>query len=59
VSRGGKAAGSVSKSTDYVVVGDNAGSKEERARELGRPILNEAAFVRLLETGSPGGGEAS
>jgi DNA ligase (NAD+) len=59
VSRGGKAAGSVSKSTDYVVVGDNAGSKEERARGLGRPILNEAAFVRLLETGSPGGGEAS
>ncbi len=53
VARGGKAAGSVSKSTDFVVVGENAGSKEDRARELGRPILDEAAFVRLLATGSP------
>jgi DNA ligase (NAD+) len=55
VSRGGKAAGSVSRSTDYVVVGENAGSKEDQARALGRPILDEAAFVRLLETGSPDG----
>ena len=51
--RGGKAAGSVSKSTDVVVVGENAGSKETKARELGRPILDEAGFVRLLE-GGPG-----
>ncbi len=51
--RGGKAAGSVSKSTDVVVVGENAGSKEAKARELGRPILDEAGFVRLLE-GGPG-----
>ena len=53
LARGGKAAGSVSKKTDYVVVGENAGSKEDKARELGRPILDEAGFVRLLETGKP------
>lgn len=53
LSRGGKAAGSVSKKTDYVVVGANAGSKEDRARELGLTILDEAQFTRLLETGSP------
>jgi DNA ligase (NAD+) len=53
LARGGKAAGSVSKNTDFVVVGENAGSKEEKARELGRPILDEAGFRRLLETGQP------
>ena len=51
LSRGGKAAGSVSKKTDYVVVGENAGSKAAKAEELGRPILTEAQFVRLLEGG--------
>jgi len=51
LARGGKAAGSVSKKTDYVVVGENAGSKAAKAEELGRPILNEAQFVQLLETG--------
>jgi DNA ligase (NAD+) len=51
LARGGKASGSVSKKTDYVVVGENAGSKEDRARELGRPILDEAGFRRLLEEG--------
>jgi DNA ligase (NAD+) len=51
LARGGKASSSVSKKTDYVVVGENAGSKEDKARELGRPILDEAGFVRLLETG--------
>ena len=51
LSRGGKAAGSVSKKTDYVVVGDNAGSKAAKAEELGRPILNEEQFVQLLEGG--------
>ncbi|STC70257.1 NAD-dependent DNA ligase LigA [Corynebacterium pilosum] len=51
LSRGGKAAGSVSKKTDYVVAGDNAGSKEDKARELGVPILDEAGFQRLLESG--------
>jgi DNA ligase (NAD+) len=53
ISRGGKAAGSVSKKTDWVVVGANAGSKAAKAEELGLPILDEAQFVRLLETGSP------
>ncbi|MGB7820486.1 MAG: NAD-dependent DNA ligase LigA [Ornithinibacter sp.] len=52
LSRGGKASGSVSKKTDYVVVGANAGSKEDKARELGLTILDEAGFRRLLETGS-------
>ena len=53
LARGGKAAGSVSKNTDYVVVGANAGSKEDKARELGLTILDEAGFRRLLETGTP------
>ncbi len=51
LARGGKASGSVSKKTDYVVVGENAGTKEDKARELGRPILDEAGFRRLLESG--------
>ena len=51
IARGGKASGSVSKKTDYVVVGENAGTKEAKARELGLTILDEAAFVRLLEGG--------
>lgn len=54
VLRGGKAAGSVSKKTDYVVIGANAGSKATKAEELGVPILNEAQFQQLLETGNPG-----
>jgi DNA ligase (NAD+) len=45
---GGKPAGSVSKKTDYVVAGESAGSKLARAQELGVPILDEAAFRRLL-----------
>ncbi len=53
LARGGKAAGSVSKSTDYVVVGENAGSKETKARELGLTILDEDRFVLLLD-GGPG-----
>lgn len=51
LSRGGKAAGSVSKKTDFVVVGENAGSKETKARELGLTILDEAGFERLLAGG--------
>ncbi len=51
--RGGKAAGSVSKKTDYVVVGDNAGSKADKAEQLGVPILDEAGFTALLESGPP------
>jgi DNA ligase (NAD+) len=54
VSRGGKAAGSVSKNTDYVVVGDNAGSKADKAEQLGVPILDEAGFSALLEQGPTG-----
>jgi DNA ligase (NAD+) len=50
--RGGKAAGSVSKKTDYVVVGQNPGSKYQKAVELGIPILDAAGFERLLATGS-------
>ncbi|WP_232241826.1 NAD-dependent DNA ligase LigA [Corynebacterium ulcerans] len=52
ISRGGKASASVSKKTDYVVVGENAGSKETKARELGLTILDEAGFIQLLENGS-------
>lgn len=52
ISRGGKASTSVSKKTDYVVVGENAGSKETKARELGLTILDEAGFIQLLENGS-------
>ena len=54
LSRGGKASGSVSKKTDYVVVGENAGSKETKARELGLRILDEAGFERLLAQGPEG-----
>jgi DNA ligase (NAD+) len=49
--RGGKAAGSVSKQTDAVVVGDNPGSKAAKAEQLGVPVLDEAGFVDLLERG--------
>ena len=48
---GGKAAGSVSKKTDYLVAGANAGSKLARAEALGVPVLDEAAFRDLLERG--------
>jgi DNA ligase (NAD+) len=51
VSRGGKAAGSVSKNTAYVVAGDSPGSKYDKAVELGVPILDEDGFRRLLEKG--------
>ncbi len=53
LARGGKASGSVSKNTDWVVVGPGAGSKEAKARDLGLTILDEAQFVRLLQTGRP------
>ncbi|HEY0217335.1 MAG TPA: NAD-dependent DNA ligase LigA [Cellulomonas sp.] len=49
--RGGKAAGSVSKKTDFVVVGENAGTKETKARELGLRILDEDGFTLLLAEG--------
>jgi DNA ligase (NAD+) len=46
---GGKASGSVSKKTTYVVVGENAGSKERKARELNIPILTEDEFLQMLQ----------
>ena len=54
VARGGKAAGSVSKKTAYVVAGDAPGSKYDKAVELGVPILDEDGFSRLLENGPDG-----
>ncbi|HLS26012.1 MAG TPA: NAD-dependent DNA ligase LigA [Beutenbergiaceae bacterium] len=51
IAAGGRAAGSVSKKTDFVVVGPGAGSKETKARELGLPILDEAGFEVLLAEG--------
>jgi DNA ligase (NAD+) len=54
LARGGKASSSVSKKTDYVVVGESAGSKADKAEQLGVPILDEAAFKVLLEAGPAG-----
>jgi DNA ligase (NAD+) len=51
LARGGKAAGSVSKKTAYVVAGDAPGSKYDKAIELGVPVLDEDGFRRLLESG--------
>ena len=49
--RGGRAAGSVSKKTAFVVAGEAPGSKYEKALEIGVPVLDEAGFRVLLERG--------
>jgi len=49
--RGGKATTSVSKKTDFVVAGDAAGSKLDKARQLGLPVLDEEGFATLLDDG--------
>lgn len=51
IGRGGRASGSVSKKTDYVIVGESAGSKAAKAEELGLTILDEEQFTALLEGG--------
>ena len=51
LSRGGKASGSVSKRTSYVVVGDSPGSKHDAAVRLGVPVLDEDGFAALLDGG--------
>ncbi len=51
LARGGKASGSVSKKTSFVVAGENAGSKHDKAIELKVPVLDEAGFRVLLESG--------
>jgi DNA ligase (NAD+) len=49
--RGGKASGSVSKKTAFVVVGDSPGSKYDKALQLGVPVLDESGFTMLLDEG--------
>ena len=48
--QGGKVTGSVSRKTDYVLAGEEAGAKLDKARELGVPILDEGSFLELLKS---------
>ncbi|GAA4073901.1 NAD-dependent DNA ligase LigA [Nonomuraea soli] len=58
-SRGGKVSGSVSKKTSFLVMGENAGSKYDKAVSLGVPILDEAGFGVLLEQGPEAAAEVA
>ncbi|MFG2383394.1 NAD-dependent DNA ligase LigA [Streptomyces avermitilis] len=58
-SRGAKVTGSVSKKTSFVVVGDNPGSKYDKAMQLKVPVLNEAGFAVLLEQGPEAAAEVA
>ncbi|MDT9689702.1 NAD-dependent DNA ligase LigA [Streptomyces sp. P9(2023)] len=58
-SRGAKVTGSVSKKTDFVVVGENPGSKYDKAMQLKVPVLDEAGFAVLLEQGPEAAREAA
>jgi DNA ligase (NAD+) len=49
IERGGKVSGSVSKKTNYLLAGQEAGSKLEKARKLGVKIIDEREFRRLIE----------
>ena len=58
--RGAKVSGSVSKKTSFVICGEAAGSKYDKAVSLGVPVLTEQDFLRILETGEvPGADEAA
>jgi DNA ligase (NAD+) len=48
IARGGKVSGSVSKKTSYLLAGDEAGSKLEKAKKLGVRVLNEEEFRAML-----------
>ena len=50
---GGKVSGSVSKKTNYVVAGEEAGSKLSKAQELSVPIIDEAGLLKLMESAPP------
>ncbi|MDH6624013.1 DNA ligase (NAD+) [Streptomyces sp. LBL] len=58
-SRGAKVTGSVSKKTSFVVVGDNPGSKHDKAMQLKVPVLNEDGFAVLLEQGPEAAAEVA